>query len=124
MAGEGCLCGGHAGGALLQDFVLVSVGEVFCDSGSVDVADRGAVVGRVHRTIVLQEFRNIVVEGGLEKRNSRSRAMILSDQNMGRVSFSQGARENNLRPAKRIYPEALQTIVETRHIQCKNGLEH
>ena len=76
-----------------QDFVSNSAGEVVCDSGSVDVADPGAVAGRVHRVIVVQEFRNIFVEGGLEKRSSRAQARVLSDQSMGRVSFSQGARE-------------------------------
>jgi len=37
---------------LLQDSVPVFVGQVLCDGGRVDVADRGAVVGRVQRAVV------------------------------------------------------------------------
>jgi len=78
---------------LLQDSVPVFVGQVLCDGGRVDVADRGAVVGRVQRAVVFQEFGNLAVERRLEEWDSRPGAWVLSDQGMGRVGCSQGARE-------------------------------
>ena len=85
MSGEGGLRGRDARGRAKRNLVTVTVCKVSGDRSCVDAADSGAVVDWVGRAVVLQDPRDVMSKGGLEKCKPGPRARVLGDQSVGRV---------------------------------------
>lgn len=93
MSGEGGLRGRDARGRAKRNLVTVTVCKVSGDRSCVDAADSGAVVDWVGRAVVLQDPRDVMSKGGLEKCKPGPRARVLGDQSVGRVDRPQRAHQ-------------------------------